>query len=75
MVLVPCFWLVLVSALGQTPPAAKDAAEVRIPFEQFTVKDALGRTITAYLSRPPRRSDGKRLPVILFVTGSGGRCS
>src|SRR5262249_32516129 len=49
---------------------AKDTTEFRIPFDPFTAKDALGRTITAYLSKPPRGTD-KPLPVILFVTGSG----
>ena len=67
MVLLTCVWLIL----GQTPPVPKDVAELRIPFEQFTVKDALGRTITAYLSKPPLGNGHKQLPVILFVTGSG----
>jgi pimeloyl-ACP methyl ester carboxylesterase len=66
-----CCWLLLGSTLGQTPTGAKDAPELRIPFEQFTVKDALGRTITAYLSRPPKGGSDKPLPVILFVSGSG----
>jgi dipeptidyl aminopeptidase/acylaminoacyl peptidase len=65
--LLACCWL----ALGQVPAAANDSPELRIPFEQFTVKDALGRTITAYLSRPTKESADKRLPVILFVSGSG----
>ena len=67
MVLLACCWLVL----GQPTPGAKDAPELRIPFEQFTVKDALGRTITAYLSRPPKGAAQQRLPVMLFVSGSG----
>ena len=67
MVLLAYCWL----AFGQVPPDAKDTAELRIPFEQFTVKDSLGRTITAYLSRPPEGGSDKPLPVILFVTGSG----
>jgi pimeloyl-ACP methyl ester carboxylesterase len=66
MVLLTGLWLTF--ALG--PPPAKDAGEPRIPFEQFTVKDSLGRTITAYLSRPPRGAD-KPLPLILVIGGSG----
>ncbi len=66
MIFLAC-WLVL----AQAPPIAKDTAELRIPFEQFTGKDELGRTITAYLSKPPRASQDKPLPVILFVSGSG----
>src|SRR5262245_18180577 len=67
MAILAFCWLVL----GQAPPEAKDAAELRIPFEQFTVKDSLERTITAYLSRPPKGGSDKPLPVILFVSGSG----
>src|SRR5262245_11831678 len=67
MALLACCWLVP----GQGPPGAKDAAELRIPFEQFTVKDGLERTITGYLSRPRKGGSDKPLPVILFVTGSG----
>lgn len=52
--------------------APADNPSPRIPFEPFTVKDPLGRTITAYLSRPPAGSEG-RLPVILFVPGSGSQ--
>src|SRR5262249_28095366 len=56
--------------LSQNTPAPTKAAELRIPFEQFTCKDAFGRTITPYLPRPPRGAD-KPLPLILFVSGSG----
>ncbi|HVK09783.1 MAG TPA: alpha/beta fold hydrolase [Gemmataceae bacterium] len=66
MILVACCLV-----LGQLPPGAKDGAELRIPFEPFTAEDPLGRTITAYLSRPPKASADKALPVILFVSGSG----
>lgn len=59
----------LVLGLFQTD--TKDTPELRIPFEQFTVKDPLGRTITAYLSGLPKDSSDRPLPVILFVTGSG----
>lgn len=65
--LLTCCWLVI----GQAPSDAIDQAELRIPFEQFTVKDTLGRTITAYLSRPPSGGPSGPLPVVLFVTGSG----
>ncbi|HMP01637.1 MAG TPA: alpha/beta fold hydrolase [Gemmatales bacterium] len=67
----PFAWLLLGLVFGQAPSEAKDAAEPRIPFEQFTVQDELGRSITAYLAPPPRASAGQRLPVILFITGSG----
>ena len=62
-------WLVLALA----PPEAKDAAALGIPFDQFNAKDTLGRTITAYLSRPPKADPDKIRPVILFVSGSGSQ--
>jgi len=67
MIFLACSWLII----GQAPSGPKDAPELRIPFEQFTAKDALGRSITAYLSKPARGSGDKQLPVVLFVTGSG----
>src|SRR5262245_37097695 len=66
MILLACCLI-----LGQDPPAAKDTPALRIPFEQFTVKDELGRTITAYLSRPRAGDSEKRVPLILFSSGSG----
>lgn len=60
--------------LGQPAPAfAKDAADLGIPFDRFTTKDSLGRTITGYLSKPPKDAAGKKLPVILFIQGSGSQ--
>lgn len=69
MVVLACCCLVL----GQAPSGAKAAGELRIPFEQFTVKDPHGRTIVAYLSRLSQGSADKKLPVILFVGGSGSQ--
>ncbi|MBX7104729.1 MAG: alpha/beta fold hydrolase [Gemmataceae bacterium] len=56
---------------GQVPPGVQKTDESSIPFERLTVKDSLGRTITGYLSRPPKDDTDKPLPVILFVGGSG----
>jgi len=66
VLLLACISLVL----GQTPADTPNPPKPVIPFEQFTVPDALGRAVTAYLSPPPRGVD-KPLPVILVVTGSG----
>jgi pimeloyl-ACP methyl ester carboxylesterase len=70
MTVTTCCILALASALGQAPPDA-DPLLAKIPFESITVKDPLGRTITAYLSRLPKDDGGGPLPVILFVSGSG----
>lgn len=63
--------LLLCLALDPGPIFAKDPAALGIPFDRFTTKDSLGRTITAYLSKPPKDAAGKKLPVILFIQGSG----
>jgi dienelactone hydrolase len=52
------------------PIATPDPTPLGIPFQRYTVRDALGRTVTFYLSPPPRKAAAK-LPVVLFVQGSG----
>jgi hypothetical protein len=50
MALLACPWFALWLGLAQVAPATpatNDAAALGIPFEQFTVADTLGRTITA----------------------------
>jgi erythromycin esterase len=54
---------------GQYLPV-RDAADLGLPFERFTTRDATGRTITFYLSRPPKGS-AEKLPLAIFVQGSG----
>jgi pimeloyl-ACP methyl ester carboxylesterase len=53
------------------PKFVREAGDLGIPFDRFTTVDSHGRTITGYLSKPPKGSEGKALPVILFVQGSG----
>jgi dipeptidyl aminopeptidase/acylaminoacyl peptidase len=48
-----------------------DQEKLPIPYQRYTVKDVHDRTITFYVSRPPKDSEGKSLPVVLFVGGSG----
>jgi dipeptidyl aminopeptidase/acylaminoacyl peptidase len=65
----PLIFFVLLGA--DTPVATPDpASPAGIAFERYTTRDNLGRTITFYLSRPPKAAAGK-LPVVLFVEGSG----
>jgi pimeloyl-ACP methyl ester carboxylesterase len=47
-----------------------DAEVLPVPYQRFTTMDYLGRTITAYLSRPPKEKNGP-LPVVLWIQGSG----
>ncbi len=53
--------------------AQLDPSDLGIPYERYTVPDSLGREITFYLSRPPAARAGARLPVVLFVQGSGSQ--
>jgi dienelactone hydrolase len=57
--------------LDTGPVFQKDSTALGIPFDRFTTKDGHGRTITGYLSQLPRDSAGKKLPVILYISGSG----
>jgi pimeloyl-ACP methyl ester carboxylesterase len=47
-----------------------DPEALPIPFQRFTTTDDHGRTITAYLSKPPKEAKGP-LPVVLWIQGSG----
>jgi erythromycin esterase len=47
-----------------------DAAALGVPFDRYTTRDALDRTITFYLSHLPKGSSDP-LPVALFIQGSG----
>lgn len=60
----------LLAAEDSTTPKL-DNEKLSIPFQRYTVKDAHDRTITFYLSRASKEQEGKTLPVVLFVQGSG----
>ncbi len=69
-----CYLLFLAYALALGDDSALprlDAEKLPIPFERYTVTDEFDRTITCYLSRSPQGQEGKKLPVVLFVQGSG----
>ncbi len=59
--------------LGQNGPPRPEADEKQlgVPFRRYAVKDAFGRTVTFYLSVPPEGAKDKKLPLVLFVQGSG----
>lgn len=48
----------------------RDPAELGVNFDRYTIKDALGRTITFYLSHATKDSKDK-LPLAVFIQGSG----
>jgi erythromycin esterase len=48
----------------------RDRADLGLSFDRYVTRDALGRSITFYLSRPTRES-AEKLPLAVFVQGSG----
>src|SRR5262249_39691578 len=48
----------------------RKADKLGVPFDRYTTRDRLDRTITFYLSQPPKE-DAEKLPVALFVQGAG----
>jgi pimeloyl-ACP methyl ester carboxylesterase len=58
--------ILTVAALGN-----QSTTELGIPFDAIPVTDRLGRTITSYLSHAPKEPASHKLPVVLFITGSG----
>src|SRR5262249_35422919 len=48
----------------------RDPAPLGVPFDRYTTRDDLGRTITFYLSQVPT-SAKEKLPLALFIQGSG----
>jgi len=55
------------------PRLEADAPALGIPFQRFTTKDSLGRTITFYLSVTRGQEPREACPVALLVGGSGGQ--
>jgi pimeloyl-ACP methyl ester carboxylesterase len=56
---------------AESPRLEVEAAELGIPYHRYTTKDALGRTITFYLSALPGKKPVAKLPVALIIPGSG----
>jgi pimeloyl-ACP methyl ester carboxylesterase len=64
--------LFLTSVLAVLPDRPRlDPANLGTPFQRYTTKDALGRTITFYLSVLRKDRPQPKRPVALFVAGSG----
>jgi pimeloyl-ACP methyl ester carboxylesterase len=72
MTLLPVLLSIAASAVGgEAPRLELEAARLGIPYHRYTTKDALGRTITFYLSTLPGKKPAARLPVVLIIPGSG----
>jgi dienelactone hydrolase len=59
------------AASGEGPRLEVEAAKLGIAFDRYTTNDSLGRTITFYLSPPPGKDGAAKLPVVLYIQGSG----
>jgi len=57
--------------LGNASGPQRDPANLGMPYQRYTTKDALGRTITFYLSVPMGKKPQGKQPVVLFIAGSG----
>jgi len=64
-------WIAAGAAGGDAPRLELEAARLAIPYHRYTTEDALGRTITFYLSALPGNDPPARLPVVLIIPGSG----
>jgi pimeloyl-ACP methyl ester carboxylesterase len=63
--------LVAACLIQPVPEAKADSEDLGMPYQRYRVVDSLGRTITFYLSKPPKEKAGAELPLILFIQGSG----
>ncbi len=65
------YLIVLGPGREQPQQALLDPADLGIPFHRYTTKDTLDRTITFYVSEAPSENTNVRLPIVLFIQGSG----
>lgn len=71
MLLTSLLWIAAGAVAGESPRLELEAAKLGVPFDRYTTKDSLGRTITFYLSVPPAEEPRAKRPVVLFIQGSG----
>jgi pimeloyl-ACP methyl ester carboxylesterase len=64
-------WIVASAIGAEAPRLGLEAAKFGIPYHCYSTKDALGRTITFYLSTLPGKKPAAKLPVVLIIPGSG----
>lgn len=61
----------LLLAAAEPPRPQADPTPLGIPFQRYTVKDSLGRTITFYLSAAPKNDSDAKRQIALVIAGSG----
>ncbi len=63
---------IVLGHVGAEPQQALlDPTDLGVPFQRYTTKDALDRKITFYVSLAPAGNTKARLPIVLFIQGSG----
>ena len=63
--------IVLGPVRAEPQQALLDPTDLGVPFQRYSTKDALDRTITFYVSVAPAEKTKARLPIVLFIQGSG----
>jgi dipeptidyl aminopeptidase/acylaminoacyl peptidase len=71
MLLGTLLWAAVIAVSTDGPRLEREAAELGVAFDRYMTQDSLGRTITFYLSTPPGKRPSAKLPVVLFISGSG----
>jgi len=66
-----CLLVALTVASAETPRPEADPTPLGVPFQRYTVQDSLDRTITFYLSVPPKDAPDAKRPLALLIQGSG----
>jgi pimeloyl-ACP methyl ester carboxylesterase len=69
--LASLLWITASAAGAEAPRLELEASKLGMPYHRYTTKDALGRTITFYLSSLPGKKAATKLPVALIILGSG----
>jgi hypothetical protein len=65
--------IVLGPVRAEPRQALLDPTDLGVPFQRYTTKDALDRKITFYVSMANAENTKARLPIVLFIQGSGCR--
>lgn len=68
---LPILFLAAIAAGDETPQPKLDPAELGVPFRRYTTTDAYGRTITFYVSISRDATADTKLPIALWIPGSG----
>jgi len=63
--------IILNPVRAEPQQALLDPTDLGIPFQRYTTRDTMDRMITFYVSEEPTENSKTRLPIVLFIQGSG----